>query len=255
MTDPSGSSAGSREGEASPEWNHRFEAFPWILELLNHVSLEKLTVELIHHELERPALRLWVRGFMFGDVHSGGIAIDELRVTLTFPPGVPIGLTAEALERATVRVDRALLKVSRDWVNKVLRSARDLSDHGVSLAVQFDAVDAYRVSLAGSYKQAVPFALDFELGIQGNLLALTFDDLRLLKLPVLAVPVLKGFILKGVREALSLLPIVRMQGNDIYLDLLSTLPLPVDLRWRRFQSLNGCLLIEAGDLGLGVTSS
>ena len=178
---------------------------------------------------------------------SGGFTLEELIVTMTFPTGVPVlpRLDLEGLKGAHVKVDRLVFRISKDWINKILASARELTSKGLTAELGFSDGDPTRFTVSGSFKRAVPYALDFILGIQGNLLYLKIDEIRFLKfLPLLAMPGLKDVILNAVKDALPK-PLARMNQKEIFIDVLSQVPLPMTLRWRRFQTQGSSLVIEA----------
>lgn len=222
----------------------RFE--PWMVDILNAISLEKLSFEMIQNPMERPALQVKTRGLVVGDVQTGGIVLDELIATMTFPTGSPVlKPDMETLRQAHFRVDHLLVRIGRDWVNKALASARQLTSKGLSAQMAFNDTDPARLTFSGSFKRTVSFALDFNLGIQGNLLHVTIDEIRFLKfLPLLSVPGLKGIILNTIKEALPS-SAVRMNQQELFIDVQSQLPLPVALRWRRFQTEGANIVLEA----------
>ncbi|HEY4002076.1 MAG TPA: hypothetical protein VGO93_24595 [Candidatus Xenobia bacterium] len=193
-------------------------------------------------------MQVRTRGLLLGDVATGGVILDELLVTMTFPSGQPVlpRLDLETLRTAHFQIDHLLVKISRDWINKALAQVPQLASKGLAVQLSMSDTESAKITFSGSFKRHVSFSLDFHLGIQGNLLHILIDEIRVLKfLPLFSLPGLKGLILNTIKENLPPAG-VRMNQQEIFVDVVSQSPLPVTLRWRRFQTEGAFVVVEAG---------
>jgi hypothetical protein len=220
-----------------------------ILCLINQFETDGLAVSLAQAPDGSLAVNLGIAEVALRHGAADGVLLDDIRVRVS---GInPADLKApgpDLLKKIAIVVDHFAVRVSRDWINGVIENGPFLKGTPINeIVLLFNDKNKNQLIVRGNAK-GLPFETQILIGIRDNHVVVAVDEVRVLGfLPVPAW--LRNTVADLINVARKIdRPGVTYEKQTLDIDVLTLLPIPIKLRFSRFETSGRYILVEGGDV-------